>query len=267
MSGQDANSKDMLSRIHEQRVKDQNNDSTQTGAFPMVKAKKRISLDAKVTRTRLYSSILGFGYVIQINNTTSTYETMSEDELTKLISETNAQVQKLEQRKNELSSQLNALKDTADKNEKAAEIAKQNAQTNGILSGRLAATGEGVVIRISQGSKQKIDSAILFTLLEELRNSGAEVIEINNVRVVTSTYISGTAGSLVCDGTKLKSPFTIRAIGDSDNLQNAVNLAGGVGSRLKVKYGATVSVSPSDKVMIKSTRQAPQYTYAHVIGQ
>ena len=51
----------------------------------MVKAKKRISLDAKVTRTRLYSSILvtilcallGFGYVIQINNTTSTYETMS----------------------------------------------------------------------------------------------------------------------------------------------------------------------------------------------
>ena len=261
MSGQDANSKDMLSRIHEQRVKDQNNDSTQTGAFPMVKAKKRISLDAKVTRTRLYSSILvtilcallGFGYVIQINNTTSTYETMSEDELTKLISETNAQVQKLEQRKNELSSQLNALKDTADKNEKAAEIAKQNAQTNGILSGRLAATGEGVVIRISQGSKQRIDSAILFTLLEELRNSGAEVIEINNVRVVTSTYISGTAGSL--------------AIGDSDNLQNAVNLAGGVGSRLKVKYGATVSVSPSDKVMIKSTRQAPQYTYAHVIGQ
>lgn len=124
-----------------------------------------------------------------------------------------------------------------------------------------------MVIRISQGSKQRIDSAILFTLLEELRNSGAEVIEINNVRVVTSTYISGTAGSLVCDGTKLKSPFTIRAIGDSDNLQNAVNLAGGVGSRLKVKYGATVSVSPSDKVMIKSTRQAPQYTYAHVIGQ
>ena len=97
MSGQDANSKDMLSRIHEQRVKDQNNDSTQTGAFPMVRP-KRISLDAKVTRTRLYSSILvtilcalASAMWIQINNTTSTYETMSKDELTKLISETNAQ--------------------------------------------------------------------------------------------------------------------------------------------------------------------------------
>lgn len=276
MSGHNEGNKDMLSKIHEQIVKDQNNDSTQTGAFPMVKSKpKRIVLDAKATRTRLYSSILitllcallGFGYVIQVNNTTSTYETMSEDELTKLISETSAQVQKLEQRKNELSNQLNSLKDTADKNAKAAEIAQQNAQTNGILSGRLAATGEGVSIRISQGGKQKIDAAVLFTLLEELRNSGAEVIEINNVRVVTSTYISDASNGLVCDGTKLKAPYTIRAIGDIDNLQNAVNLAGGVGSRLKVKYGATVSVTPSDKVTIKSTRQAPQYTYAHVVGQ
>ena len=60
-------------------------------------------------------ALLGFGYVIQLNNTNSTYETMSEDELTRLISETSSQVQKLEQRKSELTSQLNSLKDTADK--------------------------------------------------------------------------------------------------------------------------------------------------------
>ena len=116
-----------------------------------------------------------------------------------------------------------------------------------------------MVIRISKGSKRDIDASILFTLLEELRNSGAEVIEINDIRVITSTYISDTADGLDCDGTNIKAPFIIRAIGDSDNLQNAVNLAGGVGSRLKVKYGATVSIAPSDKVEITSTRSAPQY--------
>jgi uncharacterized protein YlxW (UPF0749 family) len=159
------------------------------------------------------------------------------------------------------------LKDTADKNAKAAEIAKQNAESNGILSGRLPASGEGVVIRISQGQKQDIDASILFTLLEELRNSGAEVIEINDVRVITSTYISNASDGLDCDGTILKAPFVIKAIGDSDNLQNAVNLAGGVGSRLEVKYGATVSVKSSQDVEITATRSAPQYTYAHVIEQ
>lgn len=269
----DAN-KDVLSKIHEQIVKDQNNDSTQTGSFPAVRRKpKRVSLNAKATRARLYSSVLvtvlcallGFSYAIQLNNTTSTYETMSEDELTKLISETSTQVQKLEQRKSELSNQLDSLKDTADKNEKAAEIARQNAESNGILSGRLPVSGEGVVIRISKGSKRDIDASILFTLLEELRNSGAEVIEINDIRVITSTYISDTADGLDCDGTNIKAPFIIRAIGDSDNLQNAVNLAGGVGSRLKVKYGATVSIVPSDKVEITSTRSTPQYTHAHVV--
>ena len=269
----DAN-KDVLSKIHEQIVKDQNNDSTQTGSVPVVRRKpKRVSLNAKATRARLYSSVLvtvlcallGFSYAIQLNNTTSTYETMSEDELTKLISETSTQVQKLEQRKSELSNQLDSLKDTADKNEKAAEIARQNAESNGILSGRLPVSGEGVVIRISKGSKRDIDASILFTLLEELRNSGAEVIEINDIRVITSTYISDTADGLACDGTNIKAPFSLRAIGDSDNLQNAVNLAGGVGSRLKVKYGATVSIVPSDKVEITSTRSAPQYTYAHVV--
>lgn len=164
-----------------------------------------------------------------------------------------------------MTSQLNSLKDTADKNEKAAEIAQQNAESNGILSGRLPAYGEGVIINITQGSKQDIDAVILFTLLEELRNSGAEVIEINSVRVITSTYISDTSSGLDCDGTTLTAPFVIKAIGSSDNLQNAVNLAGGVGSRLKVKYGATVKVETSDNVEVTATREAPQYTYAHVV--
>ena len=244
MSGQDANSKDMLSRIHEQRVKDQNNDSTQTGAFPMVKAKKRISLDAKVTRTRLYSSILvtilcallGFGYVIQINNTTSTYETMSEDELTKSSSaRPMLRSKKLEQRRNELSSQLKMLRKTP--RTKMRKPRKSPSRT------RRPATP----IRPSRGygrrrghphfagfQKQKIDSAILFTLLQELRNSGAEVIEINNVRVVTSTYISGTAGSLVCDGTKTQvphSPFARSATATICRTRSIWPVASGRGSK------------------------------------
>ena len=55
-----------------------------------------------------------------------------------------------------------------------------------------------MVISISKGSKQDIDASILFTLLEELRNSGAEVIEINDIRVITSTYISDSADGLSC---------------------------------------------------------------------
>ncbi|KAB8289381.1 hypothetical protein DSM100688_0461 [Bifidobacterium ramosum] len=263
---------DVLTKLHVQHAQDRANDHTETGSFPVVRKRraKRGSLNANATRMRLVTSVLiavmcallAFTYMIQINNTKSTYETMSEDELVRLIVETNTQVQNLEQRKSELTSQLNSLKATADKQAAAQKIAKQNEEANGILSGRLAAKGEGVVIRIGQGNKADIDASTMFTLLEELRNAGAEVIAINSVRVITSTYISDTDDGLVCDGTTLDTPYIVKAIGDPQALANAVNIAGGVGSRLKVKFGATVTVTTKDEVRIDEVRDAQQYNYA-----
>lgn len=267
---------DVLSRMHTQHAQDKENDRMDTGAFPVVRKKpdrRRRSLDANPTRSRLVTSILiiimcaflGFGYAIQLNNTTSTYETMSEEELTRLISETSSQVQNLEQRKSELSGQLNALQAAADKQEEAKRIAEQNEETSGLLSGRLPAEGKGVIITISQGTKSAIDASTMFQLIEELRNAGVEVMAINSVRIVTSTYISDTDNGLECDGILLESPYIVKAIGDPQNLQNAVNIAGGVGSRLKVKFGATVDVATSDKVTIDEVHVASKYTYAKIV--
>ncbi|OZG64164.1 hypothetical protein BHAP_1331 [Bifidobacterium hapali] len=264
---------DVLTKLHVQHVQDTANDHTETGSFPVIRKRRngKRSLNANTTRMRLLTSVLvtvmcallSFAYMIQINNTKSTYETMSEDELVRLINETSNQVQSLEQRKSELTSQLNSLKATADKQAAAQKIAKQNEETNGILSGRLAAQGQGVTIRITQGTKADVDASTMFTLLEELRNAGAEVIAIGPVRVVTSTYISeSTDGSLICDGTALDTPYVIKAIGDPQALANAVNIAGGVGSRLKVKYGSDVTVTTEDEIHIDEIRQAQQYQYA-----
>lgn len=263
---------DVLTKMHVQHAQDKANDRTETGSFPVVR-KKRRSLNGNATRMRLLTSVLvmvmcallSFAYMIQINNADATYETMSEDELVRLINETSTQVQNLEQRKSELTSQLNTLKAAADKQEAARRIAEQNEETSGILSGRLPASGKGVVIRITQGTKESVDASTMFTLLEELRNAGAEVIALNSVRVVTSTYVSDTDGALVCDGTTLDSPYTLKVIGDPQALANAVNIAGGIGSRLKVKYGSTVTVTSSDEVRITEVREAKQNSYAKTV--
>ena len=102
-------------------------------------------------------------------------------------------------------------------------------------------------------------------LIEELRNAGAEVMAINSVRVVTKTYVSDTDDGLECDGVALSAPYRILAIGDPQNLQNAVNIAGGVGSSLKVKYGATVSVTSSDSITISQIRKSTDNTYARAV--
>jgi uncharacterized protein YlxW (UPF0749 family) len=266
-------SKNVPGRIHSHHAQDSKNDEVQTGSFPVVRRKSKGMRLTNPIHARMMTSalivvlcaMLGFGYAIQLNNPTSSYETMSEEELTRLLSETSTQVQSLEQRKNELTSQLNSLKAAANKQQEAERIAKENEQTSGILSGRLPATGEGVIISISQGSKERVDAATMFQLIEELRNAGVEVMAINNVRVVTSTYLSDTKEGLVCDGQALDVPYIVKAIGDPQNLQNAVNIAGGVGSRLKVKFGANVRVTVPDKVTIKEIHQSRQYQYAKTV--
>ena len=67
----------------------------------------------------------------QINNTKSTYETMDESELVRLLNESNTQISNLEQRKTQLNSQLNSLKSAANEQEQARKIAKQNEETSG----------------------------------------------------------------------------------------------------------------------------------------
>jgi uncharacterized protein YlxW (UPF0749 family) len=253
-------------------VKSGGNDETATGSFPVVR-KKPPRLVEGGTLARFLSSLLiavlcallGLGYVTQLKNTTSIYETMSEEELTRLISETSTQVQSLQRRKTELSGQLNTLQAAANKQQEAQRIAKQNEQTSGLLSGRLPATGKGVVITIDKGSKERVDASTMFQLLEELRNAGVEVMELNDVRIVTSTYIDDTKNGLTCDGRSISAPYTLKAIGDPQNLQNAVTIAGGVGSRLKVKFGAEVTVTPDDSIDINDTRQPSQYKYAKTI--
>ncbi|WP_421776148.1 DUF881 domain-containing protein [Gardnerella sp. KA00288] len=262
---------DIIHKMRRQNVHDSESDAIQTGSFPAVRRRVKPSLSGHITYTRIFTgllmmllcALLGFAYMIQVNRSNSLlYETMSEEELTRLITETHSQIQSLEMRKSELTGQLDSLKQAVNKQDEARRIAQQNAQANGLISGRLPAVGRGIIIHITAGEKENIDAATMFQLLEELRNSGVEVMSINDVRIVTSSYISQTKHGLLCDGVMIDPPYIVKAIGDPQNLQNAVNIAGGVGSRLKVKFGSSVSVSVPDEVEITATREPKQYEYA-----
>ena len=261
-----AQSDNMLEKMRDQHAQDKVNDRMETGSFPTVRKKPRKDLNRASNKSRLLSSILialmcallGFAYMSQINNTKSTYETMDESELVRLLNESNTQISNLEQRKTQLNSQLNSLKS-------ARKIAKQNEETSGLISGRLPAKGQGVTIRIGRGLTTKVDASIMFNLIEELRNAGAEVIAINNVRVITSTYIQDAEEGLIVDGTTIKPTYTVKAIGNPQELSNAVDIAGGVGAQLQVKYGSNVNVQPSDSIIIDEVREATQNQYAKTV--
>ena len=229
-----AQSDNMLEKMRDQHVQDKVNDRMETGSFPTVRKKPRKDLNRASNKSRLLSSILialmcallGFAYMSQINNTKSTYETMDESELVRLLNESNTQISNLEQRKTQLNSQLNSLKSAANEQEQARKIAKQNEETSGLISGRLPAKGQGVI---------------------------------------TSTYIQDAEEGLIVDGTTIKPTYTVKAIGNPQELSNAVDIAGGVGAQLQVKYGSNVNVQPSDSIIIDEVREATQNQYAKTV--
>ncbi|MCI1984132.1 MAG: DUF881 domain-containing protein [Bifidobacteriaceae bacterium] len=263
-------SKNPLHSLRKQRTKDSVNDNTMTGSFPVVRKrpiKSHHSMGAKFLTScmvALLCALLGFGYVTQQRNMQSSYDSLSETELVRLLDETNTQVSQLESQKLKLESQLQSIKTAANKQKEVERIAKENEETSGILSGRLPAQGEGVEITITQNST-RIDASTMFNLLEELRNAGAEVIQVDDVRVITSTSFTDTKTGVECDGEALTRPYKVLAIGDSNALQNAVNIAGGVGARLRVSFKANVDVTQKDSVSITKTRPTTDYKYAKTV--
>ena len=70
---------------------------------------------------------------------------------------------------------------------------------------------------------------------------------------------------LISDGTAIKPPYVVKAIGNPQELSNAVDIAGGVGAQLQVKYGANVNLEASDNVIIDEVREATQNKYAKTV--
>ena len=170
------------------------------------------------------------------------------------------------QRSGELEDQVSSLESTRDElqsgsgRERAAlELAEQQAETLGILSGRLPAEGPGVEIEVVEGT-EALDAFALFNVLEELRNAGAEAMEVNGVRLVASSYFEDSADGVVVDGQTISSPYRWNVIGDPSTLETALEIPGGAMASLRAD-GARTTITQRDRVEVAATVEpgAPQY--------
>lgn len=205
-------------------------------------------------------ALLGFAVVVQVSQTQEDQlSSLRQSDLVRLLDE-------VTQRSGELEDQVSSLEGTRDElqsgsgRERAAlELAEQQAETLGILSGRLPAEGPGVQIEVVEGS-QALDAFALFNVLEELRNAGAEAMEVNGVRLVASSYFEDSADGIVVDGQTIASPYRWNVIGDPSTLETALEIPGGAMASLRAD-GARTTITQQDRVEVSATVEpgAPQY--------
>lgn len=120
-----------------------------------------------------------------------------------------------------------------------------------IMTGTTPVVGPGITIEIADPD-DVVDSTVLVNAVQELRDAGAEAIQVGDTRVVVDTWFADTAEGIVIDGQAVGDPISIRAIGDPDTMVAALSIPGGLAESVRTR-GAEFSSATSPDLTISVT--------------
>lgn len=154
----------------------------------------------------------------------SELELMRESELKTEITSLKTKYEEVVAKIKETNDKILEYEDAAIAGEEASELLQKELQETEDLLGKNEVTGEGIIIKMSNAGTSKISSDDLLTLVNLLKNAGAEAISINEQRIVYDTYISYINGTnyITINGEYVVAPYTIKAIGNTTYLESAV---------------------------------------------
>ncbi|WP_337062909.1 DUF881 domain-containing protein [Kineococcus sp. G2] len=241
------------------------------GARPADSPWRRLRRAARPRATRaqllagLLCAALGFGVVVQVRQTDlAGLADLRESDLVRILDDTGERGDRLAEEVRELERTRSELTAGSDSAEAAARAAEQRALELGLLAGTVPAAGPGITATIADPAGE-VGAAAFVSLVQELRDAGAEAIQVGDVRVVASTAFeeapagAGTTG-VVVDGELLTPPYEVRVVGDPQTLATALDIPGGVRESLR-QLGAELSVETSQEVRVSALHAVspPQY--------
>ncbi len=148
-----------------------------------------------------------------------------------------------------------AREDAASGKGTLTEAQRQLAQLE-VFAARTASNGQGISVRVDG----TFDDKALSDLVNELRNAGAEAIAVNDVRVGPRSWFGMSADrALTVDGTAIRGPWTVRAIGAPDVMYVAMTRTGGIIGQFELIYRSTrFSVSRENALALPSLANPPR---------
>lgn len=219
-------------------------------------------------------AILVFGICVQIktiNSTNASYS--SSDTVNSLRDEVLKAKEKYDNKYEELEKAEALLEkereSTTGNNDDLTGLEDQIKDGNKLL-GLTEVTGEGVIVTLKDNSSPITNTLIdtsdlvvhdmdVLSVINELKNAGAEAISINEQRLVTTTGIVCDGNVIQINGQKVGAPFEIKAIGLSEQLA-ALSRPGGYLSVLQ-DYGIGTELVKSKNITIPKYSGSINFKY------
>ena len=208
-------------------------------------------------------TVLGAAAVTQVRiaGRDDDYAGLRQADLIQALNGLQAASRRTEQDIRDLEATRDSLRDSNNKTATALKQAREQLNSLGVLAGTLAAHGPGVRITVTAPDSH-LSLNYLLDGIEELRDAGAEAMEINDtVRVVAQTSFEAATGGIDVDGKVLESPFTIDVIGDPEGLTTALRFPGGFVDDVSLDEGK-VTIKESQNIEVSSLRKASKPQYA-----
>ena len=206
---------------------------------------------------------LGFAAALQIRltNTDGDFSGQRRQDLVALLDSLSSATDRTESRIDELEEARDKLLTSSQRRQVALEQGRSELDVLAILSGTVAATGPGITVTVTDPDGSVLAASML-NGIEELRDAGAEAIEVNDqVRVVASTSFTEVADQIVVDDVTLLPPYVIDAIGSPQTLSEAMVFPGGFSDEVE-ELGGAVSVEQLDVVRVDSLHEVEEPEYS-----
>jgi uncharacterized protein YlxW (UPF0749 family) len=244
---------------------------SQADASSTPSAWKRLMVAARPRATKanalaaLLSILLGFAVATQVRqNQSQGLETLRQSDLVNILDSATLQSTRLDQIARNLQTTRDQLVSGSTSGAAAVKAAQERLDALGILAGTARAQGPGIRMTIADPGN-KLTPPVILDAIQELRDAGAEAIQVNNVRIVASSHFDLGASGIEIDGKSLQQPYTLTAIGDAATMASAMEIPGGLAENVR-QLGATINIAQQQQLTVGALHPLSEPRYARPVS-
>ncbi len=152
---------------------------------------------------------------------------------------------------------------------------KKDLERYQLLAGYKEGEGPGIVITVDdpvddffmagEGSFIMYNYDLILELVNKLNAAGAEAISINDQRYISTTEVYYTSNTMLINSVPARPPFTVKAIGNPETLEAALNIKYGIVWAMRQYYNLQVNMRKENSIIIPRYNRVTYYEYARPI--
>lgn len=193
-------------------------------------------------------------------------ETMQESELRKEITGIKTKYEETLTKLEETNGMIKEYEETINTDKEASILLQEELIQSRNILGKNDVYGEGIIVTLTDvevGKYGKVYAKDLIELVNQLKESGAEAISINDQRIVLNSYISDINSTYISvNGKWLVSPYVVKAIGDTTYLESGLSQKQYGYLDSKKNEGKDVKLEKSKNILINAYKGTLEFKYA-----